>query len=43
MFSIIKKVVLTIVERMKVIFIIDNFEYIDYSNFNIEGIKIINT
>ena len=34
MFTIIKKVILTIVEKMKVIFIIDNFEYIDGMSFD---------
>lgn len=34
MFSIMKKVILTIVVKMKVIFIIDNFEYIDGNSFD---------
>lgn len=34
MFSIMKKVILTIVEKMKVIFIIDNFEYIDGMSYD---------
>ncbi len=34
MFSIIKKVLLTIVEKTKVIFIIDNFDYIDGMSFD---------
>lgn len=34
MFSIMKKVILTIVEKMKVVFIIDNFEYIDGMSFD---------
>lgn len=34
MFSIMKKVILTIVEKMKVIFIIDNFEFIDGMSFD---------
>ena len=34
MFSIMKKVVLTIIEKMKVVFIIDNFEYIDGMSYD---------
>lgn len=34
MFSIMKKVILTIVAKMKVVFIIDNFEYIDGNSFD---------
>lgn len=34
MFSIMKKVMLTIVEKMKVVFIIDNFEYLDGMSFD---------
>ena len=34
MFTIIKKVILTIVEKMKVVFIIDNFEYIDGMSYD---------
>ena len=34
MFSIMKKVILTIDVKMKVIFIIDNFEYIDGNSFD---------
>ena len=34
MFSIMKKVILTIVEKMKVVFIIDNFDYLDGMSFD---------
>lgn len=34
MFNIMKKVVLTIIEKMKVVFIIDNFEYIDGMSYD---------
>lgn len=34
MFNIMKKVILTIIEKMKVIFIIDHFEYIDGNSFD---------
>lgn len=34
MFTIMKKVILTIVEKMKVVFIVDNFENIDGMSFD---------